>query len=362
MTQAIESTGGYHPGMPLTAKEAETQADTILSQYAGWATALMRVVEAKELFALIAGKKYLEFEAWQLIGTFDRAFVDTDNVTPVERDGELIGYICHAKIIRDGIHAGGATQFCGLDAFPCRGKEGSAKDNAAISAAQTWAGSKALKMRYSAVAVLGGYGGATAEEMRRAQEEAPDTSQHYCETHKTNWFKRGRMKNYAHPIGDTDQWCNEPTVASAPPEATRPSVQSCPIHNVRLGRDSQKRWCHKLLDGSFCFGVVEPVPPEAGKEPTPSDIPDIPNVPTFDDTPLGQLQREVFEWALALAQMQGRKLPYDHAEMEWDHFKGDVLKMPWEEWVRLGGTIDSARKRWLDHVPDAAYQQAEKEG
>jgi len=38
---------------------------------------------------------------------------------------------------------------------------------------------------------------------------------HYCSIHKTPFFKKGKMKNYAHPIKDADgndtgEWCNEP--------------------------------------------------------------------------------------------------------------------------------------------------------
>ena len=207
--------------LSLTVAAAEDNAQNVINQFSGWATALMRVVEDRKLFAIINGKKYLEFEAWQLIGSFDHAYVDTDDVAPVMRDGEIVGHVCHAKILKDGIRVGAATQMCGFDAFPCQGKQGSAKDNAAISAAQTWAGSKALKMRYSAVAILGGYGAATAEEMRPTAEA--DRTSHWCEDHQTNWFKRGRMKNYAHPIEGTDKWCNEPTpTASASPAPSTP--------------------------------------------------------------------------------------------------------------------------------------------
>ena len=32
--------------------------------------------------------------------------------------------------------------------------------------------------------------------------------ENWCEKHQAQWFKKGRMKGYAHPIGDTGQWCN----------------------------------------------------------------------------------------------------------------------------------------------------------
>lgn len=312
------------PKLPLTQQEAENHADSIIAQYAGWARAIMRVVEDKQLYALIDGKKYLEFEAWQLIGTFDRCYVNTDDVSKVEENGETIGYICHAKLLRDGLQIGGATQMCGLDAYPCRGKQGSAKENSAISSAQTWAGSKALKMRYSSVAVLGGYGGATAEEMKHSQQEV-DKTQHWCEPHQTNWFKRGRMKNFAHPIGDSKEWCNEPVSSTNDQPAQTLSISGfCEGHKIKLGKHPTLGMVHKLKDGSWCHGIpVESTPQPAGEAPDPA------NIPQFPDTPLGELQREVFE-----------------AEMEWPDFEAKVLHMPWPEWVRLNGTVDTARSRW----------------
>ncbi len=46
---------------------------------------------------------------------------------------------------------------------------------------------------------------------------------HYCSKHQTVFFKKGKMKNYAHPIEGTDpvEWCNEPEGGGDPePEAT----------------------------------------------------------------------------------------------------------------------------------------------
>lgn len=34
-------------------------------------------------------------------------------------------------------------------------------------------------------------------------------AEHYCKIHNTVFFKKGKMKGFAHPIGDTGEWCNE---------------------------------------------------------------------------------------------------------------------------------------------------------
>ena len=46
---------------------------------------------------------------------------------------------------------------------------------------------------------------------------------HYCVEHQTVWFKRGKMKGFAHPIKDengedTGSWCNEPVEKEPKPD------------------------------------------------------------------------------------------------------------------------------------------------
>ena len=190
----------------------------IIARATEQANALMDVVEKRKLYAEIDGKKYLTAEAWETICAFNNASPITAWVIPIERDGVIIGFEARVDLWKNGELIGGAQMPCGLEEFPCRGKEGMAKEKAARSAAQTWALSKASRMKFSYVAVLAGFEPTPAEEMIEGQviarAEASPTG-HYCSTHKTVWFKRGRMRNYAHPIKgadgkDTGEWCNEP--------------------------------------------------------------------------------------------------------------------------------------------------------
>ena len=144
--------GAQAIGAPMSSAEAEQSANDVINLYSGWATALMRVVETKKLYKQIRDKKFLYFEAWQIIGTFDKAWADTSDVVPIERAGEITGYLCRAKILKGGMVVGGASQLCGLDASVCAGKTGSDQHRSAMSAAQTWAASKAFRMLYSSVA------------------------------------------------------------------------------------------------------------------------------------------------------------------------------------------------------------------
>lgn len=92
----------------------------------------------------------------------------------------------------------------------------------------------------------------------------------------------------------------------------------CPIHNIRMGAHPTEGRCHKLPDGTYCKGGIAMATPNPGEGES-----------EFPDTPLGQLQRAV-----------------NQEEMTWQDFQNQVLKMPWEEWVTLGGAADTARIRW----------------
>ena len=58
------------------------------------------------------------------------------------------------------------------------------------------------------------------------------TESHYCQVHGTEFFKRGNMRGYAHPIGEKDEstgkypegWCNEEAeeVAKLPARTPEP--------------------------------------------------------------------------------------------------------------------------------------------
>ena len=94
-------------------------------------------------------------------------------------------------------------------------------------------------------------------------------------------------------------------------------------------------WGHILEDGTSCLGETPTTEPEqavSGQQPAVSSDDDPPGarrIPDFGDTPLGNFQRELAK--------EGT---------EWGFFENAVLHMPWPEWVKLGGTVDSARTQW----------------
>ena len=257
-----EQQGG---GMALAATPKE-YAQAVVQAYADWATIIMEVVEKRHLFTEIQGKRFLQFEAWQLIASFDRASLDTSDVKPIERDGSIVGYMCHAKVIKDGVVQAGGTQGCWLTATVCRGKQGEDRDRAAISAAQTWAASKAARMKYSAVAVMAGYEAATAEEMRPTVEA--DELQHWCEQHQLNWFMRGRMTGYGHPVEGQRDWCHE----SASQPGQRATAEHPPILISRNGparAPTAPAETAEGSDGPDASPFDEPTPTHAVASPLP---------------------------------------------------------------------------------------------
>jgi hypothetical protein len=180
--------------MPVVASPNE-----IIVNARAQATALMDVVEKKKLYALIGqgdkAKKYLEYEAWQLIGAFNSAFANTEYVRPlyespasaaageiddlVTGDGsgsasrEILAYEAKVNIVKHGEVLASAVMVCGMDSFPTKGRTGIDKDRAAMSAAQTWAASKAYRMVYSYIAVLADYEPTPAAEM--TEEAVPES-------------------------------------------------------------------------------------------------------------------------------------------------------------------------------------------
>jgi len=61
---------------------------------------------------------------------------------------------------------------------------------------------------------------------------------HYCVVHQVPFFKKGKMRGYAHPITDdegrnTGEWCNEPEIESEAPQS-----KSSPVKEVASSKSS----------------------------------------------------------------------------------------------------------------------------
>jgi len=213
------------------------------------AKALQRVISLKQKPVILNGEQYLEMEDWELCGQFYGYTVKTGKAEPVEIDG-VKGAKAQADLIdiKTGMYLGGAEAYCMRDEehWNTRPKyewqgEGDNRKRVKVgdevvpwfqlaSMAQTRAGSKAFRNRLAWVAVLAGYRPTPSEEMTEGtiseaiqERRTVDRTSHYCPIHDVNFFKKGRMKGYAHPIEGTDpvEWCNEekpkPKVKPEPP-------------------------------------------------------------------------------------------------------------------------------------------------
>ena len=140
-----------------------------VAQATEWADALMGVVNARQLYVEVGGKRYLMVEAWELIGAFAGLRAETESVEPVREDDRIVGYKAKINLVETETgenRGGGAIAFCGMDEFVVKGQSSTgAKHNSAMSMAQTRATSKAFRLNFSYVASIGGYAATTAEEM-----------------------------------------------------------------------------------------------------------------------------------------------------------------------------------------------------
>jgi len=156
-------------GAPVQASPSE-----VIAAAKAQAEAVMDVVESKRLYQLIRGKKFLQVEAWELIGQFNGTIAKVESVERVEI-GDVSGYKATAVLIdREGKEIGRAEALCMGDEPNWRNKP----EYQLMSMAQTRAVSKVHRLRYSWIAVLAGYEPTPAEEMdgvelRREPAPAP---------------------------------------------------------------------------------------------------------------------------------------------------------------------------------------------
>lgn len=150
----------------------------IVAQAVEQADCLMAIVEKQHLYVQIGKKKFLQAEAWQLISRFNLVSWDIEWIRPVMLGGEIAAYEAKANLLKHGEVVGSAIMSCGLDDDVCKSRTGWDKHKTAMSAAETWAGAKASRMKFAWVAVLAGYEPTPAEEMireRTADREAQRT-------------------------------------------------------------------------------------------------------------------------------------------------------------------------------------------
>lgn len=157
-TEEVETTGKLVP----TTKEVAVSPTAVINEAQGMANALYNVVEKQHLYMDIGGKKYLQLEAWQLLGKFCNVHGIVEEVQPVEYFGAK-GFEARA-VVRDnkGVVIAAAEAVCMDDEDNWKGKPMFQLK----SMAQTRSLSKAYRSSLSFIVSIAGYAATPAEEMQ----------------------------------------------------------------------------------------------------------------------------------------------------------------------------------------------------
>mgnify|MGYP001616448882 FL=1 len=199
------------------------------------AQSLARIVEGQHLYTDIQGRKHLHVEAWVTIAKGYGYNVDIEWTHPLEEGG----YEARAMIMDAGGQViGHADAECGSEGD---GLWVGRPNFQQRSMAQTRAISKVARNHLAWVVVLAGYSPTPSEEMTTP---VTDKTEHWCSLHGTIWFKKGKMRNFANPIGDTKEWCGEPQVEVPAVAQASPAPAAAYVQLVAAITASGMTWDH----------------------------------------------------------------------------------------------------------------------
>lgn len=216
---------------PASLVTYEAPAD-VVARASEQADVLMGIVESKHLYVDIQGKRYLVAEAWETILAFNNVSpLEVETVAVKGPDGQTFGWKATVALVdeKTGIEVARASMIAGLDDFPSQGRVGTSAHRAAMSAAQTWAVSKAARIKFSWVAVLAGYEPTPANEMTVESAPAPivapptaappraprDGTGDICPKHGTPFYPPSAKQMAAgflspsHKVANSNEFCSK---------------------------------------------------------------------------------------------------------------------------------------------------------
>jgi hypothetical protein len=277
--------------MATKSKEVEEEfptVESVVEKGTRIANKLMEVVEqqqkaGKEMYSVISGKKYLRVESWAiLIEEYDvnPNIISLNSYT--DKDGNIMGYEARCELqIHDAVHGGtyvvaAGVMSCGMDEWPTRGKHGEDKRRACMSAAQTWAMSKAARLKYGWVPMLVGYeslpyeeltdsaGQIPSEDAKKMSRPAPvskpqqaESDNYWCAKHQTKWFLSPRMaelgRKHAHPT-DGGPWCEMPSDLSVTKQPTNGVPASLSSFKAKM---SQLKITDSMIEAYLGYSSIE---------------------------------------------------------------------------------------------------------
>ena len=225
---------------PASLVTYEAPAD-VVARATEQANVLMDIVESKHLYVDIQGKRYLVAEAWETIMAFNSVSPrEVETVAVKGPDGQTFGWKATVALVdeRTGVEVARASMIAGLDDFPSQGRTGTSAHRAAMSAAQTWAVSKAARIKFSYVAVLAGYEPTPANEMTIESAPAPaaapivappttapprasrrETTGDICPKHGTPFYPPSEKQIAAgfsspsHKVANSNEFCSKDDLA-----------------------------------------------------------------------------------------------------------------------------------------------------
>lgn len=150
-----------------------TTGAALIEAAAERATALAEVIEKKQLFVLIKGKRHVLVQGWTLLGSMMGVYPVTDYVHELRGDdGGNLGFEARVEArTLSGAVVGAAISRCSRS----EGTWASRDDYTLQSMAQTRAVSKALRMPLDFVMQLAGFEATPAEEMPGQTGPSPRT-------------------------------------------------------------------------------------------------------------------------------------------------------------------------------------------
>lgn len=183
----IESVGKPYVGTDLEVAQAQPPSTLfktddpvqIVERATAVADALAPIIDQKNLYKNISGKKHVLVEGWTLLGTMTGVFpVLEGEVEAVVNAEGVKGFKATVSAqTMQGVVVGRATAFCMRNENRWR----TADDYAVASMAQTRATSKALRIPLGFIVTLAGYEATPSEELdeqagqtQRAQQQAGD--------------------------------------------------------------------------------------------------------------------------------------------------------------------------------------------
>ena len=195
--------------MESGALPAKQDLDDTVARASDVAQVLKKIIDERHLSVKIGNGDHVRVEAWQTVGRFC-GYAGQSEEIPTDEPGAF----AKAEIIRlsDGAVVSTATARCGT---PGDAPWDTRALNDQASMAQTRAIGKGFRNILSWIVVLAGYEATPAEEMPKDAAVAPG-SKFWCAEHQTAWFKRGRMRGFAHPVDGESEWCNMEDAQNGP--------------------------------------------------------------------------------------------------------------------------------------------------